>query len=122
HPLPTGIPGELYVGGKGLARGYLNNPDQTAEVFVNLAQAGNNRLYRTGDRVMWLESGELLYLDRMDNQVKIRGQRVEPDEIAHRLESLDGVEQAIVLPYHREVREVAGNSYDYFVAWYTARQ
>ncbi len=83
RPVPIGVPGELYTGGDGLARGYLNQPALTTEKFVTQSFAGRPevRLYRTGDRVRWLADGTVEFLGRIDRQVKIRGYRVEPAEI-----------------------------------------
>ncbi len=95
NPVPLGVPGELCIGGIGLARGYLGRAGLTAERFV--ADHQGTRLYRTGDRARWSRDGVLEYLGRLDQQVKLRGFRVEPEEIEARLLALDGIAQAVVV-------------------------
>jgi acyl carrier protein len=91
---PIGIPGELWIGGAGVAAGYVNRPDLTAERFVEVEALG--RLYRTGDRVRRLPDGAIEFLGRGDGQVKIRGFRVELGEIEQVIDQLPGVDRAVV--------------------------
>ncbi len=113
-PVATGVAGELYIGGVGLANGYHNRPDLTAEKFVKNPFAPNKHLYRTGDLARWTANGELEFLGRLDHQVKIRGHRIELGEIEEVLLQYEGLTHAVVVA-HKEVSgsyELAG----YFAA------
>ncbi|TMR94447.1 non-ribosomal peptide synthetase [Nonomuraea basaltis] len=94
-PTPPGAPGELYIGGPGVARGYLGLPELTAQRFVRLPDGG--RYFRTGDRVRLRPNGLLEFLGRMDEQVKVRGFRIEPGEVEHCLRTHPDVRQAAVV-------------------------
>ncbi|HVI70289.1 MAG TPA: non-ribosomal peptide synthetase, partial [Pyrinomonadaceae bacterium] len=98
-PVPFGVPGELYVGGEGITRGYLHRPELTAERFVPnpFAEAPGSRLYKTGDLVRYLSDGNLEFLGRADDQVKLRGYRIELGEVTSVLRQHTEVDEAIVI-------------------------
>ena len=99
QPVPIGVPGELYLGGEGVARGYLARPQLTAERFLPdpFSSEPEARIYKTGDLARWLDSGDIEFLGRVDEQVKIRGFRVELGEIESSLAALPQVKEAVVV-------------------------
>jgi amino acid adenylation domain-containing protein len=99
RPVPIGVPGELYIGGAGVARGYLNRPELTAERFISdpFSQDADAKLYRTGDVVRYGADGNLEFVGRVDNQIKIRGFRVELGEIEQALRNHPGVTDTVVV-------------------------
>jgi amino acid adenylation domain-containing protein len=121
HHCPPGVVGELHIAGAGLARGYLNNPELTAEKFINVAAkaregtpSSNHQplnpksyiLYRTGDLARWLPEGKIEFLGRLDHQVKIRGYRLELGEIERQFLNHEGVKEALVLARQDQQGEV----------------
>jgi len=124
--VPVNGVGELYIGGVGVARGYLNKPELTAERFVDnpfqtseeKRQGRNGRLYKTGDLARWLPNGEIEYLGRTDLQVKIRGQRVELAEIESVLASYPGVARALVIAREHRTTSTSVAPQKYLVGFY----
>jgi len=121
-PVPAGITGELYIGGAGVAMGYLNKEELTAERFIpnrfataTDRQLGYDRLYRTGDLVRWMPDGNLEYIGRNDGQVKIRGFRIELGEIEHALSKIAGITQCCVVA---KERKTGSGHTRYLVAYY----
>ncbi len=104
RPVPIGVPGELCVGGPGIALGYLHRDEQTLERFVDdpFRPEEGTKLYRTGDLVRWRADGQLEFIGRNDDQVKIRGHRIEPAEIENCILSNAAVRQCLVLPHKRK--------------------
>src|SRR3989304_6505098 len=99
EPMPVGVPGELYLGGAGLARGYLKRPALTAERFIPdpFSRGPGTRMYRTGDLARWQVDGRIEFLGRRDHQVKVRGYRIELGEIEAILSDYPGVEMSVVV-------------------------
>ncbi|WP_232789950.1 non-ribosomal peptide synthetase [Serratia sp. H1n] len=123
RPVPQGAIGEIYIGGAGVGRGYLNNPQATSDAFIanplrseaDRARGENARLYKTGDRGRYLPDGNIEYLGRNDFQIKIRGFRIEPGEIEARLVEHPAIHQALVMAR----RNQAG--YAHLTAYYVAQ-
>ncbi|TAE52375.1 MAG: amino acid adenylation domain-containing protein, partial [Nostocales cyanobacterium] len=98
QPVPVGVPGELHIAGRGLARGYINRPELTAQTFIpNPFDNGETKLYKTGDLVRYLEDGNIEYIGRIDNQVKIRGFRIEIGEIETALSQNADIQASCVI-------------------------
>ncbi|HVU68761.1 MAG TPA: amino acid adenylation domain-containing protein, partial [Ktedonobacteraceae bacterium] len=128
QPVPVGVPGELFIGGTGLARGYLSRPDLTAERFLPdpwSTQPGG-RLYRSGDLARYRSDGQIEFLGRRDQQIKLRGHRIEPGEIEATLLHYPGVATALVnlsmgSPQNREQDQVSASSGPFLVAYIVAQ-
>ncbi|WP_338552863.1 non-ribosomal peptide synthase/polyketide synthase [Paenibacillus sp. KS-LC4] len=114
NPVPVGVLGELCIGGAGVARGYWNQPELTAEKFVPSPFEARERLYRTGDLARWMPDGNVDFIGRIDHQAKIRGYRIEIGEIESQLLKAEGIGEAVVV-----VREDAGGE-KALCAYYTA--
>ncbi len=117
--LPIGIPGELFIGGVGVARGYINKPELTQEKFIPNPFVPGEKLYRTGDLVRWYSEGDIEYLGRLDHQIKIRGFRIELGEIENKLLLHPDIKDAVVVgiednerkflcAYYVSLKEISG--------------
>jgi amino acid adenylation domain-containing protein len=104
EPVPVGVAGELYIGGDGVALGYPGRDELTAQKFVDDPFRPGERVYRSGDAMRWRADGELEFVGRIDDQVKLRGLRIEPGEIEHRLRHIDGVADAAVVVQGEEAQ------------------
>ncbi|MDX6529265.1 MAG: hypothetical protein QOH41_1555 [Blastocatellia bacterium] len=107
QPVPEGASGEIYIGGRGVARGYLNRPDLTSERFIRdpFSAEPGARLYKTGDLACWLSNGELAFLGRTDEQIKILGHRIEPNEIVAALDRHPLIRSSVVVARGQECCE-----------------
>ncbi|MGH7834655.1 MAG: amino acid adenylation domain-containing protein [Candidatus Binatia bacterium] len=107
NPVPVGVPGELHIGGLGVARGYLGQPALTAQKFIPnpFGNRSGARLYKTGDRARYLPDGNIEFLGRVDDQIKIRGFRIEPGEVENTLRRHSGVLEAAVLAMEDQLGE-----------------
>jgi amino acid adenylation domain-containing protein len=114
--VPEGVTGEIYLGGDGLADGYLNEPELTAEKFIDNPYKAGEKLYRSGDTGCWLPGGEVRFISRKDNQVKIRGYRIEPGEIESVLASHEAINRAVVV-----IKELA-EAGKFLVAYYSGTE
>ena len=115
HLLPIGIPGEIYIAGDGLGKGYLNREDLTAKSFIPNPFVPNTLMYKTGDLAYFRNDGEIICLGRLDNQVKIRGLRIELEEIEHKILENKDISNCVV------VKKVDDNSHEFLCAYYTAK-
>ncbi|MDZ7375500.1 MAG: amino acid adenylation domain-containing protein [candidate division KSB1 bacterium] len=113
RPVPIGVPGELYIGGVGLSRGYLNRPDLTAERFIAdpFGSKPGQRIYKTGDLVRYRPDGNLEYLGRVDHQIKLRGFRIEMEEIEAVIHQFPGIKAAAVAVHEDQNGEKSLSAY-----------
>jgi non-ribosomal peptide synthetase component F len=111
---PIGIPGEIYISGDGVGNGYLNNSTLNNKSFIKNPFISDTLMYKTGDLGMYNENGEIIYLNRIDNQIKIRGYRIELDEISNNILKFNGISKCVVIDNENE----SGKKYlaAYFVA------
>lgn len=116
QPVPMGVLGELYIGGVGVARGYFNRPELTAERFITNPFSQGSRFYKTGDLARYLDDGTIEYVSRIDNQVKIRGFRIELGEIENTLSAHPQVQETVVITRCDRPEEIQ------IVAYLTAKQ
>ncbi|CAM5796677.1 amino acid adenylation domain-containing protein [Brevibacillus borstelensis] len=116
EPVPPGVPGDLYIAGIGLARGYINNPERTAQSFIPDPFYPGEFMYRTGDRGYLKPDGNIMFLGRQDNQIKLRGMRVELGEIETTLRAIAGVSEAVVIVHKTE------SDIQYLAAYYTSAE
>ncbi len=116
NPVPIGISGELYIGGKGISKGYLNRPELTSERFVPnpFVENANEKMYRTGDVAKYRNDGIIDFLGRADQQVKIRGYRIELEEIRETIKQHKGVNEAIVMVQHKKAKAEVEEEIDEF--------
>ncbi|HRY52966.1 MAG TPA: non-ribosomal peptide synthetase [Candidatus Portnoybacteria bacterium] len=120
--LPPGVPGELYISGRGLAKGYLNLPEKTKEVFLPHPFIKGERIYRTGDLVKRLVDGNIVYLSRADHQVKIRGNRIEPGEINTQLNKCPEIKSSLVVAKKEKDNQGKETEENYLIAYYVVRK
>ncbi|MGG1652503.1 amino acid adenylation domain-containing protein [Paenibacillus sp. NRS-1780] len=116
HMQPIGVPGELCISGPGLARGYLHRPELSRERFIPNSFREHQRMYKTGDLARWLPNGEIEYLGRIDDQVKVRGYRVELGEITQGLLKHEAIPEACILPV------TSVNDVVFLVAYYVSEE
>src|SRR5690606_28188494 len=97
HQQPVNVAGELYIGGDQLGDGYLLNPELTDELFIDNPFQTGDKLYRTGDLARWLPDGNIEFLGRVDDQIKLNGVRIEPGDISSHLNSMEGIAESVVI-------------------------